>query len=71
MIMELPLVPILAGNFINQPAGKHQMISKFGNLPNSENIYASSFMIGNHHNISDGQLEHLLNTLRRIIEIDG
>ena len=63
--------PILAGNFINQPAGKHQMISKFGNLPNSENIYASSFMIGNHHNISDGQLEHLLNTLRRIIEIDG
>lgn len=68
---EVATRPILAGNFINQPAGKHQMISKFVNLPNSENIYASSFMIGNHHNISDGQLEHLLNTLRRIIEIDG
>jgi CDP-6-deoxy-D-xylo-4-hexulose-3-dehydrase len=62
--------PVLAGNFVNQPAGKHEMISIFRNLENSNEIYAKSFMIGNHHNISDQQLAHLLDALMSIIRLD-
>jgi dTDP-4-amino-4,6-dideoxygalactose transaminase len=62
--------PVLAGNFVNQPAGKHEMISIFRNLENSNEIYAKSFMIGNHHNIGDEQLAHLLDALMSIIRLD-
>jgi dTDP-4-amino-4,6-dideoxygalactose transaminase len=62
--------PVLAGNFANQPAGKHKMISIFRNLANSNDIYANSFMIGNHHNINDQQLAYLLDALVSVIRLD-
>lgn len=62
--------PILAGNFVKQPAGAHESITSFKDLPNSENIYLNSFMIGNHHNITDLQLEHLVKSLEKMTFLD-
>ena len=62
--------PILAGNFINQPAANHEMISVFQEASNAGDIYQRSFMIGNHHNLSEEQLLHLLATFERIISVD-
>ena len=62
--------PILAGNFIDQPAADHEMISVFQGTRNADDIYQRSFMIGNHHNLSEEQLSHLLKTFERIILVD-
>lgn len=58
--------PLLAGDFSAQPAGQHPMIEKYGNLNNSKELYASSFMIGNHHNYSDAQMRYLSKTLNEV-----
>ena len=58
--------PLLAGDFTAQPAGIHQNIIKFGNLTNSKELYSSSFMIGNHHNYSEDQINYLADTLKKI-----
>lgn len=62
--------PILAGNFMNQPAAVHEMISVFKGTSNADGIYEQSFMIGNHHNLSEEQLTHLMATFERIISLD-
>jgi len=62
--------PILAGNFIDQPAADHEMISVFQRTTNADDIYQRSFMIGNHHNLSEEQISHLLTTFERIISVD-
>ena len=62
--------PVLAGNFINQPASEHEMISVFQGTSNADDIHQRSFMIGNHHNLSEEQLLHLLTTFERIISLD-
>jgi CDP-6-deoxy-D-xylo-4-hexulose-3-dehydrase len=51
--------PLLAGDFTAQPAGAYPGIEKFGTLENSKEIYSNSFMIGNHHNYSESQVEYL------------
>jgi CDP-6-deoxy-D-xylo-4-hexulose-3-dehydrase len=58
--------PLLAGDFSAQPAGQHPMIDKYGNLNNSKELYASSFMIGNHHNYSDAQMLYLSKILNEV-----
>jgi CDP-6-deoxy-D-xylo-4-hexulose-3-dehydrase len=56
--------PILAGNFLDQPAGQHRDIIPFGNLANSRQLYGSAFMVGNHHSFSMEQLELISSTIR-------
>jgi CDP-6-deoxy-D-xylo-4-hexulose-3-dehydrase len=58
--------PLLAGDFSAQPAGNHPMIEKYGELTNARNLYATSFMIGNHHNYSSVQMDYLAATLVNI-----
>ena len=49
--------PILAGDFSSQPACKDPNIQMYGSLDNSKRVYRTSFMIGNHHNYSDEQIQ--------------
>ena len=58
--------PLLAGDFTAQPAGLHHDIIKHGELNNSKELYANSFMIGNHHNYSENQINYLASTLKEI-----
>jgi len=58
--------PLLAGNFTEQPAGRHRSIKQFGGLDNSKAIYARSFMLGNHHNMSELQLDYLIEKLNLV-----
>jgi CDP-4-dehydro-6-deoxyglucose reductase, E1 len=60
--------PLLAGDFTAQPAGQNPAIKKFGDLENSRSIYLNSFMVGNHHNFSDAQIEFLSKTLVEVSE---
>lgn len=62
--------PILAGNFMSQPAAEDEMISVFQGTNNADDIYRRSFMIGNHHNFTEEQLFHLLAVLEKIILVD-
>jgi CDP-6-deoxy-D-xylo-4-hexulose-3-dehydrase len=56
--------PLLAGDFTSQPAGNYPGIEAFGDLLNSKKIYASAFMIGNHHNYTDLQVDYLASKLK-------
>lgn len=58
--------PLLAGDFSSQPAGQHPMIRTYKHLKNSKDLYATSFMVGNHHNYSNEQIDFLSNTLREV-----
>ena len=58
--------PLLAGDFSSQPAGNYPGIEIYGQLDNSKEIYATSFMIGNHHNYSDSQMDYLASKLVEI-----
>ena len=51
--------PIIAGNFIHQPAAKNVDISVFETLENAEFIHNHGFMIGNHHNFTGEQVEQI------------
>jgi CDP-6-deoxy-D-xylo-4-hexulose-3-dehydrase len=55
--------PLLAGDFLNQPAGKHSSIKSFGPLDNSMQLYSNSIMLGNHHAYSQSQISHLCDVL--------
>ena len=58
--------PLLAGNFIESPAGNHPDILSYGELEQSRKIYNTSFMVGNHHGYSEEQVVHLANSLAKI-----
>jgi CDP-6-deoxy-D-xylo-4-hexulose-3-dehydrase len=62
--------PILAGNFLDQPAGKHERIEIYKSVFNSTQTYNNSFMMSNHHNLTDSQLEHIEKTFAELIHID-
>ena len=51
--------PIMAGNYVEQPASKLFMWKKSGNLTNSELIMRNSFFIGNHHEIGTSEREYV------------
>jgi CDP-6-deoxy-D-xylo-4-hexulose-3-dehydrase len=51
--------PIIAGNFIHQPAAKNVDISVFETLENAEFIHNHGFMIGNHHNFTSEQVKQI------------
>jgi len=55
--------PLLAGDFTSQPAGDYPGIEAMGNLENSKRLYANAFMIGNHHNYTNQQVEYLAEML--------
>lgn len=52
--------PLLAGNFIDQPAGSDPQIVVYENLKNSKQLYNNSFMVGNHHSYSKAQIDILV-----------
>lgn len=62
-VMGIDTRPLLAGDFTSQPAGRNPKIKKFGPLINASTLYKSSLMIGNHHNLSEEQMNHLENAL--------
>ena len=62
--------PILAGNFLEQPAGKHKNIQIYKSVSNSTYTYENSFMISNHHNLTDAQLKQIEETFLKLISID-
>jgi len=51
--------PIMAGNFVQQPAAKLMEWKKSKNLSNSELIMKNSFFIGNHHGIGNKEREYV------------
>ena len=51
--------PIMAGNYVEQPASKLFMWKKSGNLTNSELIMKNSFFIGNHQEIGNSEREYV------------
>ena len=53
--------PIMAGNYVEQPASKLFKWEKFGTLTNSELIMKNSFFIGNHHEIGNIEREYVAN----------
>lgn len=58
--------PILAGDFISQPASKDKNIQIYGGLENSKATYRKSFMVGNHHNYSKEQIQLVGNVLAEV-----
>ena len=62
--------PILAGNFLEQPAGKHESIKIYKSVLNSTYTYEHSFMISNHHNLTEAQLGRIEETFLKLISID-
>ena len=58
--------PLLAGDFSSQPAGNYPGVEKYGLLENSKKLYANSFMLGNHHNYSEEQMNFLAQNLVEI-----
>ena len=55
--------PLLAGDFLNQPAGGHPSIFSFGELKNSVALYSNSIMLGNHHAYSEAQVLYVCDAL--------
>ena len=49
--------PIMAGNFVEQPASKLIDWQKYGELTNSQLIMRNSFFIGNHHKVGEKEKE--------------
>jgi CDP-6-deoxy-D-xylo-4-hexulose-3-dehydrase len=58
--------PLLAGDFSSHPAGQHPMIGIYKRLNNSKALYSTSFMVGNHHNFSDEQIDFLAKTMQDV-----
>jgi len=65
-LMGVSTRPLLAGDFTSQPAGNNSNIESFTELTNSKKTYETSFMIGNHHNLSLAQVEFLIESLKKI-----
>lgn len=61
---EIANRPLLAGNILHQPAFKHANVKIYENLRNSSYLYDHSFMLGNHHNYSDEQINKVIKVLK-------
>jgi CDP-6-deoxy-D-xylo-4-hexulose-3-dehydrase len=61
--------PILTGNFLNQPALKRIMNNDLseGNFDVADDLTNNGFMIGNHHDFTDSQVDHVSSTLQSIL----
>jgi CDP-6-deoxy-D-xylo-4-hexulose-3-dehydrase len=57
--------PVLTGNFLQQPSAKRYLA--FSEAPESfveaNEISANSFLVGCHHDLTEGQVNHLLESL--------
>ena len=58
--------PIIAGNFLRQPAEKTFTYLNPYSLTNADIIHQRGFMVGNHHNFSDEQVDILISALNEI-----
>lgn len=58
--------PIIAGNFLKQPAAKSLRYFSPYSLQNANEIDSRGFMVGNHHNFTDGQVDLLIRALNSI-----
>lgn len=68
-LMGVSTRPLLAGDFTSQPAGNNPNIESFAELINSKKTYETSFMIGNHHNLTRTQVEFLIECLKKLSDI--
>jgi CDP-6-deoxy-D-xylo-4-hexulose-3-dehydrase len=61
--------PILTGNFLNQPALKRIMNNDLSsdNFEIADNLTSNGFMIGNHHDFTDYQVNHITHTLLSVL----
>jgi CDP-6-deoxy-D-xylo-4-hexulose-3-dehydrase len=63
--------PVLTGNFLNQPAVQRLGINKRHeqDFPNADYLTENAFLIGNHHDFSDAQLDYLIAKLLEALRI--
>jgi len=60
--------PIMAGNYVEQPASKLFKWGKLGTLTNSELIMKNSFFIGNHHEIGNIEREYVADMFNEFLK---
>jgi CDP-6-deoxy-D-xylo-4-hexulose-3-dehydrase len=58
--------PILAGDFFQQHASKYGTIEKYSNTNNAKKIHETGFMLGNHHSLTNEQVQFLVACLESI-----
>jgi CDP-6-deoxy-D-xylo-4-hexulose-3-dehydrase len=58
--------PILSGNFFQQVAAKNKKIKVYEDVLNAKKIHQHGFMIGNHHSLSDNQVQVLIDCIESI-----
>ena len=63
--------PILTGNFLNQPALKRIMNTDLSkdSFDIADDLTNNGFMIGNHHDFTDYQINHITNTLLALFKL--
>ena len=59
--------PVLTGNFLSQPALQRILGHRVSptEFPKATFVADNCFLIGNHHDFSDDQIEHIIKTLRK------
>ena len=65
--MEVETRPVLTGNFLSQPAIRRLNIGNQNpsDFPIANRITKESFMVGAHHDLSDEQVNYLVESLIR------
>jgi CDP-6-deoxy-D-xylo-4-hexulose-3-dehydrase len=63
--MEVETRPVLTGNFLSQPAIRRINIGNqnASDFPIATRITKESFMVGAHHDLTDGQVDYLIDSL--------
>ena len=59
--------PLMTGNMINQPVSKYMKYKKSGKLKNADYIQENSFLIGNHHGITNEQRKFIVDVITNYI----
>lgn len=62
--MGIATRPLIAGPFWNQPAFSPKQVTLFGDLTNARFTVENSFMIGNHHSLSEEQVQRICDAIR-------
>ena len=60
--------PLMTGNMIRQPVSKYLKYKKTGKLKNADYFQENSFLIGNHHGISNEERKFIADTITNFIK---
>lgn len=59
--------PLFVGNILRQPIGRITELSYHNVLDDADYLYENGFLIGNHHSMSEVDVEYLYNCFKRIL----